>query len=75
MTEPRDLHEFPEIESLVNRDLMTQIAKRLPPLMGFAIFVFDFGPGGRLAYGSNAQRADMIAATKEWLRKQGETTL
>jgi hypothetical protein len=38
--------------------------------VGFALFVFDFGEKGNLAYVSNAQRADMIAAVKEWLEKQ-----
>lgn len=35
--------------------------------VGFALFVFEFGKGGRLNYVSNARRADMIKVVEEWL--------
>ncbi len=38
--------------------------------VGFAVFVFDFGDGGNLAYCSNADRTTMISAVKEWLARQ-----
>lgn len=38
--------------------------------MGFALFVFDFGERGNLAYCSNAEREDMIKTVEEWLAKQ-----
>lgn len=39
--------------------------------MGFALFWFEFGAteGGRVNYVSNAERADMITAVKEWLAR------
>lgn len=39
--------------------------------VGFALFVFEFGKveGGRVNYISNAERADMIVAVKEWLAR------
>ena len=33
--------------------------------MGFALLVFDFGPGGRMNFISNANRRDMVKAMKE----------
>ena len=33
--------------------------------MGFALFVFDFGKGGRMNYISNANRGDVVAALRE----------
>ncbi|HEY1897027.1 MAG TPA: hypothetical protein VGG62_12170 [Terracidiphilus sp.] len=36
---------------------------------GFALFIFDFGDGGRINYISNAERADMIATLKEFIAK------
>lgn len=35
--------------------------------MGFALFVFDFGEGGRINYISNAQREDMLATLKAFI--------
>lgn len=35
--------------------------------VGFAVFVFDFGDTGDLAYISNSSRDDMIKAVEEWL--------
>ena len=38
---------------------------------GFALFWFEFGKieGGRVNYVSNADRADMLTAVKEWLAR------
>jgi len=37
--------------------------------VGFVLLTFDFGQtdGGRVNYMSNGERADMIAAMREWL--------
>lgn len=35
--------------------------------MGFAMMIFEFGDSGQIDYVSNADRADMIVAVKEWL--------
>jgi hypothetical protein len=37
--------------------------------MGFALFVFPFGEGGRISYISNSDRADMLATLKEFIAK------
>ena len=38
---------------------------------GFALFYFEFGKteGGRVNYVSNATRADMLVAVREWLAR------
>ena len=51
-------------------ELAGVIQSALPKGLGFALFVFNFGDGGHLAYMSNAQREDMIKAVKEWLARQ-----
>lgn len=48
-----------------------EIGSRLPDGIGFAFFMFDFGPGGNLAYVSNANREDIAEVLHEWLGKQG----
>lgn len=35
------------------------------PPMGFAVLVFDFGPGGFCAHGSNARREDLVKLLRE----------
>jgi hypothetical protein len=45
---------------------MVGVAERV----GFAVFLFDFGPKGSMAYVSNASREDMMAAVCEWLDLQ-----
>jgi hypothetical protein len=42
---------------------------KLPDGWGFALLVFTYG-GGTMTYISSAQRADMILAMQEFLRKQ-----
>ncbi|WP_322092844.1 hypothetical protein [Paraburkholderia bannensis] len=34
---------------------------------GFALLVFDFGPGGTMNYISNAKREDMLIALREFI--------
>jgi hypothetical protein len=46
------------------------IGSVMPPGAGFALFVFDFGESGNLAYISNADRATFASAVREWLAHQ-----
>lgn len=46
------------------------VIRLFPPRTGVCVFVFDFGKGGGLGYISNSERADMIAALKEWIHKE-----
>jgi hypothetical protein len=48
-----------------------KLTELLPPGQGFILLTFDFGPGGNLAYVSNANRDDAIRALREWLVRQG----
>lgn len=43
----------------------------VPKTVGFVLLTFEFGrtEGGRVNYISNAHRAEMIAAMKEWLAR------
>jgi len=41
------------------------IGDSLPPGVGFALLMFDFGEGGQMTYVSNAQRDDMVRALRE----------
>lgn len=57
------------------REIAQTLKRALEPLpdAGFTLFLFDMsegGPPGFMAYISNADRADMIKAVKEWLRVQ-----
>lgn len=57
------------LESL-SRDLIGYLEHKLGRgKVGLALFVFDLGEGGNLAYISNSDRAGMIAAVKEWLAR------
>jgi hypothetical protein len=47
--------------------LAQSLANALPKGVGFALFLFDLGPGGTMSYISNANRADMIEAIRELL--------
>ena len=55
------------------REAADAIKARLPDGFGFILLAFPFRGEGdkRLAYISNAQREDAIAALKEWLLKCG----
>lgn len=41
----------------------------LPPGVGMALVLFDFGEAGSMAYASNGTRQDMIEMFRELLRK------
>jgi len=57
------------IEMIMN-DIGHIIAKALPKEYGFNLLIFNFGKGGATFYISNAQRADMLEAMKEFISKQ-----
>lgn len=43
------------------------------PRLGFALLLFEFGGGGSMFYISDAVRADMLKAMKEFIAKQERT--
>lgn len=51
--------------------LARPLAQALPEGVGFALLLFDFGSGGNMAYVSNANREDMLAAQQEMIAKLG----
>lgn len=53
------------------RDIGLTIKGALPPGVGFALLVFDFGEGGSLTWISNAERDDMLRALQEFMQKVG----
>lgn len=72
MTERKDL------EIMVNglgKTIMLALDSWGKGSLGFALLVFDFGEAGNLAWISNAQREDMIKALKEFIDKQGGTSV
>lgn len=58
-----------EIERLL-KDIGASIGAALPDGFGFNLLIFNFGEGGATFYISNAQRADMLKAMKEFIAKQ-----
>jgi hypothetical protein len=62
-------HEAPGLEAMMRR-ASEAVKKELPPDVGFAVFVFHSGEGGYLAYGSNAEREDMVKTIGEWFLTQ-----
>jgi hypothetical protein len=55
-----------------HRDAMEAIMKALAELfpgMGITLMIFDLGDKGRMNYVSNADRADMLIAMKEFIAR------
>lgn len=52
------------------RTLATLIDDEVPEGMGFAVFLFDFGPKGALFYLSSAERRDVVSVLKEWIARE-----
>jgi len=71
---PADYDERYEVKSpdtqRALRTIATLVDEHVPDGMGFALFLFDFGPGGALFYMSSAQRADIVATMKEWIARE-----
>lgn len=65
---PPDLHA---LDKNYLRDMAEIIKAKLPDNHGFILLTFNFGPGGRVTYCANAERADCINAMKEFLLKSG----
>lgn len=51
------------------RAAINAVGAQFPPRTGIAVFVFDFGDAGGMAYGSNAERTTMHEALREYLDK------
>jgi hypothetical protein len=51
------------------RRVGAELQRSLPPGVGFAVLVFDIGAKGNLAYVSNAERASMLQAMREFIAK------
>jgi hypothetical protein len=49
------------------REIGRRIARSLPDGVGFVLSIFDFGPGGNMAYISTGQREDCIRMLRELL--------
>ena len=47
------------------RAIGTLIGGSLPPGVGFALMLFDFGDGGNLTYLSNANRGQLVTQLRE----------
>jgi hypothetical protein len=47
--------------------IATLVDEQTPDGMGFAVFLFDYGPDGALFYMSSAERAGVLASIKEWV--------
>jgi len=52
------------------RTIATLVDGQTPDGMGFAVFLFDFGPDGALFYMSSAERQDIVAMMKEWIARE-----
>lgn len=58
----------PELIAKLNQ-LARDLRVKLPPGVGFTLFLFDYGQDGHLAYISTAEREDMVKVVREWLEK------
>lgn len=66
-----DVKEHSDVKVLLN-EIATIIASQMPPNMGFALMMFDYGEGGNFFYASSANRTDMIKMMKEFIEKRGK---
>ena len=77
MNDPQFECKDPDIEELL-REIGRRIRSSMPPDYGFTLFLMNYrteeNPGS-LFYISSVIREDMIKLLKEFLRKQGETSL
>jgi hypothetical protein len=53
------------------RDLGRLLRDASPAGTGFALFLFDLGAKGNLAYVSTADREDMVRCLHEWMERAG----
>ncbi len=74
-TDPRYRHRVGDIPSERQPEAMRRTLAMLQsfyPGLGITLFVFDYGEGGGLMYGSTAPRADMLKAIREWEVRSAE---
>lgn len=73
------MHDVPDVnyttpDAVTIAPLLQALGQHLgtvvPPGWGFNLLMFEFGEGGSLFYISNAQREDVLATMKEFIRKQ-----
>lgn len=68
--EPRLRKQLRLLLETQGRQVADMIRDKLPAGTGFALYVFDFGEGGHLAwYVSNANRKDVAKSVVEWAEK------
>ncbi len=67
MATDRGVLELLAVES--SRRIGDELKRSLPAGVGFAVLVFDIGARGNLAYVSNAERASMLEAMREFIAK------
>jgi hypothetical protein len=46
-----------------------RLGSEMPPNVGFAVFLYNFGARGALAYCANGDRDDMVELIKEFLAR------
>jgi hypothetical protein len=69
-----DPHEFPHLEVDLRR-VMDQLRGILPRGIGFTVMLFHYAKRNGLAYGSTAEREDVLVMLLEFLRKQDAAML
>lgn len=68
---PRERYDGPDLASMEAkaREVGLLIGPVMPEGAGFCLFVFSFGDGGWMTHVSNADRADLVKAMREWLER------
>lgn len=64
-----DFKERNELYEATLRKLGEYLKDQMAPGMGFALLLFNNGPGGNMFYLSTARRTDMIKAMQEFILK------
>jgi hypothetical protein len=59
--------ELEKLTAALLKKIVLENQQHLPPNTGFALFLFDYGSGGNMAYASTGNRKDMVRAMREWL--------
>ena len=52
------------------RRMADAIMKALPPGVGFALFLYDFGEAGALAYCANGEREGVLKMLREFIARE-----
>lgn len=59
----------PDVQQVL-QPLAREIESKIPKGYGFNLLIFSFGKGGSMFYVSNAERANMIEAMREFIARQ-----